>query len=542
MINVIVEVTAAAPPPPPPPAGEVEFNFNLAKVPLEDAISSEANVLVIMDDSGSMDWAVMTDGAEGQFWLTNAGIKDNRVGTGTTAYQYLTPLSTNVYGNTTVLPTERALSGDAAFNTNNYGVWRGRNSQYNTVYYNPQVRYAPWVGLNRSNVDFPNAPPTAAPLDPYDAAIQTINLTSTITYVSNNVPIVKGTSGSRKNLTNNNVYLPHYYTTTATGRPAWNAPHTLVEISDTRTTDMDGAVRNPAMTYPGGANRTDCANPLQCTYAEEIQNFANWFTYYRSREYTAKAALGRTVSDVTNIRLGYVVLNDANERLPVASMNASYRVGNKKTMMNQIYKVDSNNGTPLRVALDKAGRYFECRSGDSFGSTSNTSPGNARCPVLPSPEGQCQNNFALLFSDGTWNESFSTGSNGNAARNNDGGTSNSAFDGGKFADSIAATLADVAMYYYERDLQPGLANGVPTTQRDTLGANPATAFTDNGELMHQHMKTYTVALGLEGLDQQVDGNGSTVQHAVHLGRSRSTMARQRSTTCCMLPSTGAASS
>ena len=37
-------------------------------------------------------------------------------------------------------------------------------------------------------------------------------------------------------------------------------------------------------------------------------------------------------------------------------MNASYRVGNKKTMMNQIYKVDSNNGTPLRVALDKATR------------------------------------------------------------------------------------------------------------------------------------------------------------------------------------------
>ncbi len=109
-------------------------------------------------------------------------------------------------------------------------------------------------------------------------------------------------------------------------------------------------------------------DPLTCTYAEEIQNFANWFTYYRSREYTAKAALGRTVSDVTNIRLGYVVLNDTNERLSIASMNASYRVGNKKAMMNQIYKVDSNNGTPLRAALDKAGKYFECRAGGSFGS------------------------------------------------------------------------------------------------------------------------------------------------------------------------------
>src|SRR5262249_18193008 len=150
------------------------------------------------------------------------------------------------------------------------------------------------------------------------------------------------------NLTNNNVYVPSYYTTTAVGRPAWNAQHTLVEISNTRAVDANGAARNVNMTYPGGPNRIDCANPLQCTYAEEIQNFANWFTYYRSREYTAKAALGRTVSELTNIRIGYVVLNDSNERLQIASMNASYRVGNKKALMNQIYKIDSNNGTPLR--------------------------------------------------------------------------------------------------------------------------------------------------------------------------------------------------
>ena len=69
-----------------------------------------------------------------------------------------------------------------------------------------------------------------------------------------------------------------------------------------------------------------------------------------------------------------------------------------------------------------------------------------------------------------------------------------------------STLADVAMYYYERDLHPSLSNGVPTTARDTLGA-PAAAFTDNGELMHQHMKTFTVAIGLEGTDQSSERSG-----------------------------------
>jgi type IV pilus assembly protein PilY1 len=495
-ITVTVQVTAAPPPPPPGPAGEVEFDLKLANVPLEDAISAEANVLIVMDDSGSMDWGVMTDGPEGEFWITNAGIKaSNTVPTFTREYQYLVPLPTNVYGNRQILPTEEALAGDAAFNGNNYGVWRGWNSQYNTVYYDPTIQYKPWVGLNRNNVDFTNSPPTAAPLDPYESPIRTIDLTTPITYVSNNVPVISGTAvNGRKNVSNNSVLIPRYYTTTVTGRPAWDAPHTLVTIC------APASASCPA-TYVGGPNRADCAvddaDPATCTYTQEIQNYANWFTYYRIREYMAKAALGRAVADVSNVRLAYVVLNDGNERTKIASMNASYRVGNKKAMMNQIYKIDSQNGTPLRAALDRAGRYFECRSGDSFGSSANTAPGNTNCPVLPSPQGQCQNNFALLFSDGTWNETFSTGSNGNAARNND-GDCNTQFDCGKYKDAIAATLADVAMYYYERDLHPGLMNGVATTSRDALGA-PNGAFGGTGEFMHQHMKTFTVGIGLIGL-------------------------------------------
>ncbi len=492
-VTVTVNVLAAPPPPTPPPPGDVNQYFPLANVPLEDAVSAEANVLVIMDDSGSMDWGMMTDGAEGEFWLTNAGVKDKKTGTSTREYRYLLPLTTNVYGNDRIMPTEEGFAADTsgAFsgspNYGIYGVWRARNSQYNTIYYNPQIQYTPWVGLNRSNVDFPNAPPTAAPLDPYDVPIQTIDLTQPITFISNNVPRLHG-SGSSRNLTNWNIYLPQYYTTTAAGRPAWNDPHTQIKIL------------NNGATYVGGSARKDCAvgdgDPMTCTYAQEIQNFANWFTYYRSREYTAKAALGRTVADVSGIRVGYVVLNNSNERTPISSMNSSYQVGNKRAMMDQIYEISSNNGTPLRGALDKAGKYFECRSGGSFGSP-NTSPGDPRCPVLPSPEGQCQNNFALLFSDGTWNGSFSTSNNGNAARNND-GDNNTAFDGGKFADSISGTLADVAMYYYERDLHTSLLDGVPTTARDTAGADPS-AFGNAGETMHQHMTTYTIGFGLEGL-------------------------------------------
>ncbi len=481
-VTVTIEVTPTPPPPAPPPAGEVEFDFDLADVPLEDAISAEANVLVIMDDSGSMDWAIMAPGVQGEFWIANGATKNNTVASRTNSYRYIVPLATNVYGNTNVLPTQQALDGDPDFAGNDYGVWRGRNAQYNTIYYNPEIEYRPWVGLDRNNVEFANVNPTAAPLDPYVVPLTTINLTTPINYFSNSVPKTRN-GGSSKNLNNLNVYIPSYYTTTATGTPAHNAPRTLVEI------------RNNGTTYAGGAARFDCAvgddDPLTCTYDQEIQNFANWFTYYRSREYSAKAALGRAVADVTNLRMGYVVLNDSNERIRIAPMNASYRVGNKRALMHQIYKIDSNNGTPLRAALDRAGKHFECRTGDSFGSNANTNPGHVNCPVLPSPEGQCQNNFAMLFSDGTWNGTFNL-------RGNEDGNANSQFDGPLFRDTISRTLADVAMYYYERDLHPSLPNGVPTTARDIAGA-PVGAFGASGEVMHQHMKTYTIGFGLEGL-------------------------------------------
>jgi len=484
IVEVFVEVTPAPPPPPPPPPGEVEFDFDLADVPLEDAISAEANVLVIMDDSGSMDWAVMTPGVQGEFWITNGGVKDNSVRTSTRSYRYIIPAPTNVYGNADVVPTEAALAASTNFTGNNYGVWRARNAQYNTVYYNPTIMYSPWVGLDRNGNEFGNVNPTAAPYDPYAVPLQTINLLNTITYTSSSVPKTRN-GGTNANVTNNNVYIPAYYTTTATGIPAWNDAHTLVEI------------RNNGTTYAGGPMREDCAtddgNPLTCTYAQEIQNFANWFTYYRSREYTSKAALGRAVADASNIRLGYVVLNDSNERTRIDTLNASFRVGHKRTIMHQIYKVDSNDGTPLRIALDRAGKHFECKVGDSFGSTTNSSPGSAACPVSPAPEGQCQNNFALLFSDGTWNENFNLRGNEDAT-----GLVNSAFDGGKFGDTYSRSLADVAMYYYERDLQPTLLDGVPTTELD-INSAPAGAFGSDDEVMHQHMKTYTVGFGIEGL-------------------------------------------
>ena len=93
------------------------------------------------------------------------------------------------------------------------------------------------------------------------------------------------------------------------------------------------------------------------------------------------------------------------------------------------------------------------------------------------------------MSDGFWNKS-SPGV-GNADAN--GGSQNTIFDGnasqsndgGNYADTHSNTLADTAMWDYERDLRTDLADNVPTQ-----------AGVDEAD--HQHLVTYTIAFGKTG--------------------------------------------
>jgi len=109
VVTVEIDVAATPPPPAAPPPGEVEFDMNLSDVPLEDAISTEANVLVVMDDSGSMDWDMMTNQSSGVFRLSNGtgGRSGGIRGRGTWFY-YIYRLPTNVY-NRPVAPTEETV-------------------------------------------------------------------------------------------------------------------------------------------------------------------------------------------------------------------------------------------------------------------------------------------------------------------------------------------------------------------------------------------------------------------------------------------------
>jgi len=473
VVRVVVNLAPPAIAPPAP--GEVVDTYDITNVPLEQAAGVPPNVLIVMDDSGSMDWNLIVAGLDenGGFVLDNSPIAGS--GVRANSYVYMWDLANNAYPPTSqygqVLPTEEALAADSDTDNNQYGVWRARMHLHNSMYYNPAIFYTPWRGHDDNDNEFSDADPSNIRLDPVDAT-NTFDMLADHDYRAASVPEWDGNGGTA-NVDVDNLYIPRYYTTSATSPLSWNDPHSLVEIKA-------GGGTLPGDMFPGSANREDCSlddgDPSDCTYAQEIQNFANWFQYYRSREYVAKAGLGKVIAEVQNIRVGYETIS-ASTSEPVRDMNDLFSEGNKKTLLDNMYSVNSFGGTPLRQALGRAGQIFECSTGND-------------CPALPAPAGTCQQNFALLFSDGYWN-----GGTGVASNDDEDGAG--PFDGGRYEDSISQTLADVAMHYYETDLFPLIENQVPISARDINGAPPGT-FSGDDDTMHQHMKTFSIAFGVSG--------------------------------------------
>ncbi|MEO1201841.1 MAG: hypothetical protein AAFX10_03970, partial [Pseudomonadota bacterium] len=417
----------------------------LAESPLFLTNAVEPNILFLLDDSGSMDWDLMTEENNGLMWLDDC------------RFEYAQPAADNTHD--WVLPSEESLIAEG-ISAPYGGVWRARNADYNRLYYNPTVRYLPWAGENSTGGLYTNITPTAAPYDPYIPANGSVDLTAETDYESRYCP------DGPDDLDVNNYYPARYYTWTDTdGDLQVDAEdaHTLVEI------------RPANAPFAGGAGRLDCFSPTACTYAEEIQNFANWYSYYRRRELVSKAAYGQVVADASNTRMGIVTLhNNESADTSIESMNADPATGTKKTLLDALYRMQSGGGTPLRTALDEAGKYLGCQSNDHFGT----------CPAAPAADGgECQQNFTVMMTDGFYSGGYSGG-----VGNTDGDNSTEWDSGssGPYGDGESDTLADIAMKYYEEDLRPGV---------DNLVAPPPSGIDEN---TMQHVVTYSVAFGVNG--------------------------------------------
>ena len=469
----------------------------LVNSPLFLSAVVDPNVFFTLDDSGSMDWGPMQqDTTEGGTTLlpVSGGLPtiDGRT------RAYYTPTFTNLYRLYHcyfVLPpfTNGAIpEWDKS--------WVVRTHVGNRNYYNPNVKYAPWPGID-GNGDrlYEDAEVDGALEHPDNPGGEDVDLETTYTYTEPDDPGNNNCDNPPNPNATAPLYIPTYYT--------WDDNNGDGVIDARDIGDGDDLLETDDLT-----TAEILAAERKITDPDELENFANWFQYHRSRMNSTKYIIGSTINNTQTTRMGIRWFNDghAKDLLPMSNDPANGIDGdaNKLDLLNELYEfVTQRRGTPARTALEKTGRYFDRDD-------NNADDPNAE-PILPFDEGgECQQNFNILMSDGFWNSSTNP-SVGNADRNvstgptgqeqginpNDpppitakyfDGDASESVDGGNYEDGSSNTLADVAMHYYEHDLADSIDNKV----RPQEGIDLAT---------HQHMVTYTIAFGLDGtLDTTMD--------------------------------------
>lgn len=518
----------------------VSIPLNLPDQPLFALNSVAPNIFLALDDSGSMTSEILPSSLvtfahhlrtgfplvllSGEFYVSSTSPQMPLIPR--QGWCYTEPVGGQEFGVSTrcqTAPTPQFYDDAAALGTFStrsrsalYKLSAGSkmfwSHHYNATFYNPETTYTPWIGVDRQSNPYTNADPTAARINPYlrsrNRNIQ--NLTQNYTDYLVDAGTITG------------FYPARYYrwenTNTASNRT--DSPYgggdlnrdseffrfnpnlidNIINGIDVNDTFDLVEIRPSTPSYTNAVNenrnnRVDCVAAPTCSYNEEMQNFANWFSYYRNREYVLKRAMSELISESTAY-VGMATMNERRRGLPVADMNVP---NNKDLLLDSLFRIDSRSNTPTRLLLRNIGRYFDDQSrplGDPAGGPFDRLfprilANNVSSPIQSQANGgECQQNFVVLVTDGGW--TFS-GSNIGVGNTDNLGTEAVNYDGGPHADAFSDTLADIAMLYYEQDLST-LDNRVPESRY----YDPTSGITYTDDNPQQHLSTYAVAFGIEG--------------------------------------------
>ncbi len=428
------------------------------------------NIMLTVDDSGSMMFQHMP---ENTVYVDSYSVS-SPIGGNSVSFH---PSDSQVL-NSHFAGTIAAMPG-----TSNWRQKLMRSPDTNTIYYNPDVRYDPWMTANGTRMEA--SPVTAAYLDAKDlAGGDAVDLTATGGI--NGTWCFRGTRNGCDGTQNwsNRVFDPGLYfrlKKDGNGKylnPADAANYTEYSIN---TPPVNG--------FPRTAGRTDCLSVAgYCTQAEERQNFANWFTYYRTRNFLAIGSVAEAFHGLTNnFRLGWGRINQGTDHaidgVNTKVIEAGVREFGSTTKNNfysWLFSLPANGGTPLPRAMDAVGTYY--KRADNKGPWSDV-PGAANS----TPDKTCRRAYQIMVTDGYWNYNPNTAGNSDAT---DGVTITGPGRAYKYiatkpySDGNSNMLADYAMKYWKQDLRTDIDNKVAPTSDD-----PA---------FWQHMVNITVGLGVRG--------------------------------------------
>jgi type IV pilus assembly protein PilY1 len=418
-----------------------------------------------------------------------------------------------------------AFVPDSVGNTGINNTAAYTSSDYNRLYYNPNITYAIPPNAAGLQASYPMAATTftAAYLDGFNPTAGTVDLSTAYTATLKYTP--GATSDSPVTPTAAVGSVAYYYTYVGGNGCQTPIPWQVPPADKCFAQTVVSASSGPA-------------TATQAAGWDERQNFATWFSFYRTRHLSIASAAAIAMADpgLGSARVAWQGLTTCNSFLnstpncygwdgvnPVDNRLRTFVDSATSTHRSDFYSwlfhVPAANSTPTRQAWNRAGEYFRTSGKDSpYGLDPNNN-------ASTNAELACVNNFQITMTDGEWNtyDETTTAFCGTGVCPNVDTTAATLPDGTSYspsATSASATsiysdqnvggLADIAFYYWSSNLRPditGSASAVTPYTVDPSTTNPITGNTDptwpywnprNDPATWPHMVNFTIGVGLTG--------------------------------------------
>ncbi len=513
--------------------------LDIANTPLFLGAGVQPNVFFLLDDSGSMDWEILTrrhwtyaaydpdiskhaahisrydstdfGGAfrnDGRFF--SYGANDYR----RFVFLYASDNAYTIRCGGGGFQTMEACNSGHTFPDD--FDWRHRTSSLNVTYYNPSVEYKPWNGpCGASNQPCADSS--------YFAAVNNPKVCGTCSSTTRDLSTTGNTKGGAfvydvwiddSGFTGTRPRRGENYNETGVAAGDSPAPNDLVDLWDShvKITVNSASVTVQKVSYnpthvggpypvPDTLNKTTvnlgggsvatssvcydilgtigdvqagyaldsltATNGPNCRTIAEVQtNIANWYTYSRRRMLGAKNAITAVIDAQPRFRYGITKFRNQNLFIPVPGKTVTDVTTHNFDLKDDLYRERQEAiGTDLLNGLSAVGDYFK------GGSNKGTDP------IYYS----CQKNFQIVFTDGYWNDSLSF----------------SDVDG----DGVSSAASDVAYSFFKNDLS-SLPNDVIPDKGTEADLDP-----DGDNRTWQHLVSFTVAFGVQGNMDDIDGDG-----------------------------------
>ena len=451
------------------PCMPAQAAIGISDTPLFLAVNVAPNIIMTLDDSGSMSRAYM--------------------------------------------PDDKALDTSGS----DKNIKRYSSYPWNSQYYDPNTTYA--IPIRTDGVTYSTSF-TAAHYSGFDNATPTVNLSSGYTLNKECKP--SAASNSCKFFSDNGSYKPQaaFYHLFYSDKPSAPKPPKCTGSRDDEDCYVKIVVGSSDDITSGTAN-------------QKKQNFANWYSFHRTRALTAMSAAMNAVTslDTDQVRLawqsvasdynkncdsfgttcrGYDTANHHENRmrsLDAAKWNDASTT-HRTDFYNWIARLQVGAYTPLRSAMERAGAYYM---------TSGQNSPYAKHPYTTLgadetlEELSCRKNFHILFTDGLWNRDDNVDFGGNLDNTAATLPDNSSYnERAPFKDTNSNSLSDIAFKYWKTDLRSDLKNNVAEYIVDRSGDNTAQYWNpQNDPATWQHMVNFTIGLGLSSILTNPAWGGST---------------------------------